>query len=64
MWLNPKPNVALECVSTNDQMIQSNVVPLYNIGYISLPKINSETINQYLIELDERISVSTPDSIS
>ena len=27
MWLNPKPNVALECVSTNDQMIQFNVVP-------------------------------------
>ena len=25
--LNPKPNDALLCVSTNDQMIQSNVVP-------------------------------------
>ena len=31
---------------------------------ISLPKTNSETINQYLIELDERISMSTPDSTS
>ena len=27
MWLNPKQNVALLCVSTNDQMINSNVVP-------------------------------------
>ena len=30
MWLNPKPNVVLQCVSTNDQMIQSNVVPPIN----------------------------------
>ena len=27
MWSKPKPNVALSCVSTNDQMIQSNAVP-------------------------------------
>ena len=27
MWLNQKPNVALQCVSTNDQMILSNLVP-------------------------------------
>ena len=27
MWLNPKPNLALLCVSTNNQMIQSNVGP-------------------------------------
>ena len=27
IWLIPKRNVALQCVSTNDQMIQSNVVP-------------------------------------
>ena len=32
MWLNPKPNDALLCVSTNDQMIQSYVVPLYLLG--------------------------------
>ena len=25
MWLNPEPNVAILCVSTNDQRIQSNV---------------------------------------
>ena len=29
MWSNPKPDVALECVSTNDQVIRSNVVPPY-----------------------------------
>ena len=29
IWLNPKPKVALLCASTNYQMIQSNVVPLY-----------------------------------
>ena len=29
MWFNPKPNIALLCVSTNDQMIQSNVVTPY-----------------------------------
>ena len=27
MWSNPKPDVALLCVTTNDQMVQSNVVP-------------------------------------
>ena len=27
MWSNPKPNVEIQCVSTKDQMIQSNVVP-------------------------------------
>ena len=27
MWSNPKVDAALQCVSTNDQMIQSNVVP-------------------------------------
>ena len=27
MWLNPRPSVTVQCVSTNDQMIQSNVVP-------------------------------------
>ena len=26
MWSNPKPDVALLCVTTNDQMVQSNVV--------------------------------------
>ena len=31
MWLNRKSNVALECVSTNDQMIHSNVVPPINL---------------------------------
>ena len=29
MWLNPKPNVALWCVSTNNQITQSNVGPPY-----------------------------------
>ena len=27
MWFNPKPNFTLQCVSTNEQMIQSNAVP-------------------------------------
>ena len=27
MWSNPKPDVALYCVSTNDQMMQSNFIP-------------------------------------
>ena len=27
MWFNPRPNVTLLCVSTNDKMKQSNVVP-------------------------------------
>ena len=29
MWSNPKPDAALSCVSTNDQMIQSIVVSHY-----------------------------------
>ena len=32
MWFNPGPNVTLLCVSTNDQMIQSNVVPPYTLS--------------------------------
>ena len=32
MWFYPKPNVALQCVSTDDQMIQSNVFPHYMLG--------------------------------
>ena len=28
MWSDPKPDVALLCVSTNHQMIPSNVAPL------------------------------------
>ena len=40
MWLNPKPNVELKCVSTNNQIAKSNVGPPYIffiiIGYIFL----------------------------
>ena len=30
---NQKPDVALLCVSTNDQMIQSNLVPPIRFGF-------------------------------
>ena len=30
MWWNPKPDATLECLSTNDQLIQSNVLPPIN----------------------------------
>ena len=32
MWLNSKPNVALLCVQTHDQMVQSNVLPRIPVG--------------------------------
>ena len=30
MWRNPRLNVTLLCVSTDDQLLQSNVVPLHS----------------------------------
>ena len=37
MWSNPKRNVALLCVSTNDQIMQSNVVPPIQDNILSEP---------------------------
>ena len=31
MWFKPRPSVTLLCVSTNDQIIHSNVLPSYNL---------------------------------
>ena len=33
MWLNPKPDIALLCVSTHDQIVQSNVESTLTLGF-------------------------------
>ena len=60
--LIPKRNVALQCVSTNDQMIQSNVVPpiLLVTMYRKIPeywmvkskKLHSQSIKEFSIGQD------------
>ena len=57
MCLNPKPNVALLCVSTDDQIIQSNVVPpicvqmLVEVYYILVPSYYSFSDTVSLIQI-------------
>ena len=59
MWSNPKPDVALLCVSTNDHMIRSSLVPCYKFWFCLKWNPSFEQVDTLIIALIDAYGIAS-----